>query len=98
MDKDYLKFLDIDTQFHKTFFKYSENQHLIRNYERIFSKILTLRFYVASKAVMDNSNLKSHKLILDAILDENMELLSENLNKHFISWLNKYKVNFKIGF
>ena len=96
-DKDVLKFLDIDTQFHKTFFKYSENQHLIRNYERIFNKILTLRFYVASKAVMDNSNLKSHKLILDAILDENMELLSENLNKHFISWLNKYKVDFKIG-
>ena len=24
-------------------------------------------------------------------------LLSENLNQHFISWLNKYKLDFKIG-
>ena len=96
-DKDVLKFLDIDTQFHKTFFKYTNNEHLIRNYEKISCKIQTLRFYVSKKALEDVQSLKSHEIILDAILNEDMGLLSENLNQHFISWLNKYKLDFKIG-
>ena len=96
-EKDYAKFVDIDTKFHQTFFKYTNNQHLIRNYEKISSKIQTLRFYVANKALEDVQSLKSHEIILNAILNEDMGLLSENLNQHFISWLNKYKLDFKIG-
>ncbi len=96
-EKDKLKFLDIDTRFHKTFFKYSENEFLTRNYEKITSKIITLRNYVSGKAVVDPKTLKSHKIILDAVIDENMELLSESLNNHFLYWLNKYKLDFKIG-
>ena len=96
-EKDYAKFVDIDTKFHKAFFKYTNNEHLIRNYEKISCKIQTLRFYVSKKALEDVQSLKSHEIILDAILNEDMSLLSENLNQHFISWLNKYKLDFKIG-
>ena len=96
-EQNYLKFIDIDTQFHKTFFKYSENECLFRNYEKISSKIETLRFYVASKTISDTKTQVSHKKILDAINEDNMELVSKNLNEHFIAWLNKYKSNFKIS-
>ena len=96
-EKDYAKFVDIDTKFHQAFFKYTNNKHLIRNYEKISCKIQTLRFYVSKKALEDDQSLKSHEIILDAILNEDMGLLSENLNQHFISWLNKYKLDFKIG-
>ena len=96
-EKDYAKFVDIDTKFHQAFFKYTNNEHLIRNYEKISCKIQTLRFYVSKKALEDVQTLKSHKIILDSILNEDMGLLSENLNQHFISWLNKYKLDFKIG-
>ena len=96
-EKDYAKFVDIDTKFHQAFFKYTYNKHLIRNYEKISCKIQTLRFYVSKKALEDVQSLKSHEIILDAILNEDMGLLSENLNQHFISWLNKYKLDFKIG-
>ena len=81
----------------RLFFKYTNNEHLIRNYEKISCKIQTLRFYVSKKALEDVQTLKSHEIILDAILNEDMGLLSENLNQHFISWLNKYKLDFKNG-
>ena len=96
-EKDYAKFVDIDTKFHQAFFKYTNNEHLIRNYEKISCKIQTLRFYVSKKALEDDQSLKSHEIILDAILNEDMGLLSENLNQHFISWINKYKLDFNIG-
>ena len=96
-EKDYFKFLDIDTKFHKTFFKYSNNEHLIRNYEKISSKIQALRFYVVKKALEDGQALRSHKIIKDAIINEDIDFFSENLHQHFISWLNKYKLDFKIG-
>ena len=96
-EKDYFKFLEIDTKFHTTFFKYSNNKHLIRNYDKISSKIQALRFYVVKKALEDGQALRSHKIMLDAIVNEDMEFFSENLHQHFISWLNKYKLDFKIG-
>ena len=96
-EKDYFKFLEIDTKFHTTFFKYSNNKHLIRNYEKISSKIQALRFYVVKKALEDGQGLKSHKIILDAIINEDLKFFSENLHQHFIAWLNKYKLDFKIG-
>ena len=96
-EKDCAKFVDIDTKFHHAFFKYTNNEHLIRNYEKISCKIQTLRFYVSKKALEDVQSLKSHEIILDAILNEYLGLLSKNLNQHFISWLNKYKLDFKIG-
>ena len=96
-DKNFFKFLDIDTKFHMTFFKYSNNKHLIRNYEKISSKIQALRFYVVKKALEDGQALRSHKIMLDAIINEDMEFFSENLHQHIISWLNKYKLDFKIG-
>ena len=71
-EKDFFKFLDIDTKFHKTFFKYSNNEHLIRNYEKISSKIQTLRFYVVKKALEDGQALRSHKIILEAIINEDL--------------------------
>ena len=96
-EKEYLKFLEIDTKFHKTFFKYSGNCHLIDNYDKISSKIAALRFYVVKKALEDGQGLKSHKIILDAIINEDLKFFSENLHQHFIAWLNKYKLDFKIG-
>ena len=71
-EKYYFKFLEIDTKFHTTFFKYSNNKHLIRNYEKISSKIQALRFYVVKKALEDGQALKSHKIILDTIVYEDI--------------------------
>ncbi len=94
---DYFGFLEIDTIFHKRFFKYTNNDHLIRNYEKISTKIQALRFYVIKKALEDGQALKSHKIILDTIVNEDINFFSKNLHQHFITWLNEYKYDFKIG-
>ena len=70
------------------------NRQLIDNYDKISSKIAALRFYVVKKALEDGQGLKSHKIILDAIINEDLKFLSENLHQHFIAWLNKYKLDF----
>ena len=60
-------------KYHKTFFKYSGNSQLIDNYDKISSKIAALRFYVVKKALEDGQGLKSHKIILDAIINEDLK-------------------------
>ena len=49
--KEYIKFLDLDSEFHKTFFKYFDNVYLKSNYENMSSKVEALRFYVFQIAV-----------------------------------------------
>lgn len=94
---DFLKYLEIDTKFHNAFFDYSDNKHLTDSYKKLSGKVEALRFYVVKKSIEDGEGLKSHRSILDAIINEDYSNLSVNLNKHMILWLNKYKFDFKIG-
>ena len=92
-----MKYLEIDTKFHNAFFDYSDNKHLMDSYKKLSGKVEALRFYVVKKSIEDGEGLKSHRSILDAIINEDYSNLSVNLNKHMILWLNKYKFDFKIG-
>jgi DNA-binding GntR family transcriptional regulator len=95
--KEYIKYLELDTKFHKTFFKYCRNKYLILNYEKFSSKVEALRFYVVQSSVDTGEGLNSHKAILESIGNQNTEELSLRLEEHLTGWLNKYKSDFKIG-
>ena len=96
--QNYLKYLNVDTEFHKSFFIYANNKYLENSYNNLSNKIQALRYYVVKNAVEGGEGIKSHKTILDAAKNENYDMLSENLKKHLITWLNKYRLSFKIDF
>ena len=95
--KDYVKYLELDSKFHKTFFKYCGNNFLKIYYENLSSKFQALRFYVVQSAIDSGEGLRSHKFILDSIKNNDTVKLSFSLKKHLTTWLNKYKSDFKIG-
>ena len=96
--KDYIKYLDLDTEFHRAFFKYCDNDYLKSNYESLSSKVEALRFYVVQSAVDSGEGLESHKQIIDSIDSNDNDQLSRNLKEHLTAWLNKYKSDFSLGF
>ena len=96
--KDYIKYLDLDTEFHRAFFKYCDNDYLKSNYESLSSKVEALRFYVVQSAVDSGEGLESHKQIIDSIESNDNEQLSRHLKEHLTAWLNKYKSDFSLGF
>ena len=96
--KEYIKYLDLDTEFHRAFFKYCDNDYLKSNYESLSSKVEALRFYVVQSAVDSGEGLESHKQIIDSIESNDNEQLSQNLKEHLTAWLNKYKSDFSLGF
>ena len=96
--KDYIKYLDLDTEFHRAFFKPCDNDYLKSNYESLSSKVEALRFYVVQIAVVSGEGLESHKQIIDSIESNDNEQLSQNLKEHLTAWLNKYKSDFSLGF
>ena len=96
--KDYIKYLDLDTEFHRAFFKYCDNDYLKSNYDNLSSKVEALRFYVVQIAVDSGEGLESHKQIIDSIESNDNEQLSRNLKEHLTAWSNKYKSDFSLGF
>ena len=96
--KDYIKYLDLDTEFHRAFFKYCDNDYLKSNYDNLSSKVEALRFYVVQIAIESGEGLKSHKQIIDSIESNDNEQLSRILKEHLTAWLNKYKLDFSLGF
>ena len=96
--KDYIKYLDLKTEFHRAFFKHCDNDYLKNNYESLSSKVEALRFYVVQSAVDSGEGLESHKQIIDSIESNDNEQLSQNLKEHLTAWLNKYKSDFSLGF
>ena len=96
--KDYIKYLDLDTEFHRAFFKHCDNDYLKSNYDNLSSKVEALRFYVVQIAVDSGEGLESHKQIIDSIESNDNVQLSRNLKEHLTAWLNKYKSDFSLGF
>ena len=94
--KDYNKFLILDTEFHKSFFKYFENITVLNSYNIILNKSQALRVKTLKDSVDDGSSLEGHINILKVIKEN--KILDETLSKHLVEWVAKYRSNYKIRF
>ena len=94
---DYQKFLELDTEFHKTFFISCKNKYLINFYNILSNKSQALKYYVVKTAVEGGEGLGSHKSILDDVINNDLTSLSNNLSQHLTIWINKYVSTYKIN-
>ena len=94
---DHVAFLDLDTEFHKSFFISCNNDYLINFYNVLSNKSQALKYYVVKNAIEGGEGLISHKSILDDVKNNNIDALSENLKQHLTEWINKYILNTKLN-
>ena len=94
---DHVAFLDLDTEFHKSFFISCNNDYLINFYNVLSNKSQPLKYYVVKNAIEGGEGLISHKSILDDVKNNNINALSENLKQHLTEWINKYILNTKLN-
>ena len=94
---DYQAFLNLDTEFHKTFFISCKNKYLINFYNILSNKSQTLKYYVVKTALEGGEGLWSHKSILDDVKNNDLTSLSNNLSQHLTIWINKYVSTYKIN-
>ena len=97
LSNDYLAFLDLDTEFHKSFFISCNNDYLVNFYNVLSNKSQALKYYVVKNAIEGGGGLISHKSILDDVKNNNINALSENLKQHLTEWINKYIMNTKLN-
>ena len=94
---DHVAFLDLDTEFHKSFFISCNNDYLVNFYNVLSNKSQALKYYVVKNAIEGGGGLISHKSILDDVKNNNIDALSENLKQHLTEWINKYILNTKLN-
>ena len=94
---DYQAFIELDTEFHKTFFISCKNKYLINFYNTLSNKSQALKYYVVKTAVEGGEGLGSHKSILDDVINNDLTSLSNNLSQHLTIWINKYVSTYKIN-
>ena len=98
LSNDYLAFLDLDTEFHKSFFISCNNDYLVNFYNVLSNKSQALKYYVVKNAIEGGGGLISHKSILEDVKNNDLNALSENLKQHLTEWINKYIIEYKIKF
>ena len=86
----------MDTEFHKSFFKYFENITVLNSYKIILNKSHALRVKTLKDSVDNGSSLKGHINILKAIKEN--KILDETLSKLLVEWVARYRSNYKIRF
>jgi len=95
---DHVEFLDLDTEFHKSFFISCDNSYLVNFYNILSNKSQAIKYYVVKIAIEEGEGLISHKSILDNVKNNDKEALSKNLKEHLTEWINKYIPNTKLSF
>lgn len=79
---DVKRYLDLDSRFHMTFFKYCGNSYFVETYRRYSGKIAALRTHLAVKPSHTRLSMQEHEAILDAIRNGSLEETVRILNQH----------------
>lgn len=96
--KNYNEYLILDTEFHRSFFKYFKNSNVIKNYEIIINKSQALRVKTLKESVDNGSSIKGHIDVFEAIKENNIMLIEKTLSKHLVDWVAKYRNDYNLSF
>lgn len=75
-------YLDLDSRFHLTFFKYCDNAYFVETYKRYAGKIAALRTHLAIKPTHTQLSMQEHEAILSAIQNGSVKETVSILVKH----------------
>ncbi|MBY5985828.1 GntR family transcriptional regulator [Halomonas denitrificans] len=87
-----VEYLDLDTDFHLTFFHHCGNPYLQSSYEQYSGKISALRTHLATRPDHTRLSLKEHSEIVDAVMNKDIAALRQLLDAHIDRTQHTYEI------
>ncbi|MAJ48217.1 MAG: GntR family transcriptional regulator, partial [Deltaproteobacteria bacterium] len=89
-----MKYLELDDQFHKSFFNHCENRYMKDTYRMINARVAALRNYISGEVEsLPQQSHKQHESILEALKKDNIDECMKILENHIINWLKKLDIH-----
>ena len=80
------KYLELDTNFHKSFFSCAESRFLLQHYENINAIIETVRHYISGTDEATGNAYEDHKKITECLINTDLLGALEHLEAHIVNW------------
>lgn len=80
------KYLELDTNFHKSFFRCAESRFLLQHYENINAIIETVRHYISGTDEATGNAYEDHKKITECLINSDLLGALEHLEAHIVNW------------
>ena len=80
------KYLELDTNFHKSFFSCAESRFLLQHYENINAIIETVRHYISGTDEATGNAYEDHKKITECLINSDLVGALEHLEAHIVNW------------
>ncbi|MEL0342912.1 MAG: GntR family transcriptional regulator [Deltaproteobacteria bacterium] len=89
-----MKYLELDDQFHKSFFNHCENRYMKDTYRMINARVAALRNYISGEVeTQPQQSHEQHESILEALKKDNIDECMKILENHIINWLKKVDIH-----
>ena len=93
--KNLRAYLQLDTNFHQSFFDCAQSKFLYQHYENINAIIETVRHYISGTDEATVTSYEDHKNIFECLINSNLEVALKQLESHIVNWSKRsdLKVN-----
>ena len=89
-----MKYLELDDQFHNSFFNHCENRYMKDTYRMINARVAALRNYISGEVESQpQKSHEQHESILEALKKDNIDECMKILENHIINWLKKVDIH-----
>lgn len=83
------RYLDLDDEFHNSFFEFCENKYMVDTYQMINARVASLRNYISGNLKATRQSFEDHQLILKTLMEGNVHEAAELLDRHIETWSRK---------
>ena len=91
------KYFELDTNFHTSFFRWSESRFLLQHYENINAIIETVRHYISGTDQATGNAYEDHKKITECLNNSDLEGALGHLEAHIVNWSKRSNLKSNIS-
>ena len=91
------KYFELDTNFHKSFFRFAESRFLLQHYENINAIIETVRHYISGTDQATGNAYEDHKKITECLINRDLEGALGHLEAHIVNWSKRSNLKANIS-
>ena len=91
------KYFELDTNFHKSFFRCAESRFLLQHYENINAIIETVRHYISGTDQATGNAYEDHKKITECLMNSDLVGALGHLEAHIVNWSKRSNLKANIS-
>ena len=91
------RYFELDTNFHKSFFRCAESRFLLQHYENINAIIETVRHYISGTDQATGNAYEDHKKITECLINRDLVGALGHLEAHIVNWSKRSNLKANIS-